>query len=348
MRTRGRCDGKIPFGAVAVTTAFLLLAVTLFADGGAAPYPASPCNGRTTVAGPELESFYVGTLHLGFAAARISCFPGDSVLPQYLVEMVQKDLATARDGSIAICPCVSMDPAEFDRVANALPGRTAAEAGSWVTTLYQRYQQAIRASRCSCLGGAGSPPPLPPPRPATNASCDQCAAERCPSCAGVVILMCEVMDGHPNSQACRDCMRQNCSGGTTPPPPQGNESQTLVIPNTQAQKLRTSFATVPGGIYRIQASGVINDWGNAPDGIDAVWCYAEWRCGKEGQAWNQLRINDKGMPDIAGQPIPYNPGHTYTVDMAGDGKPIEFYCSDAQGSSGDNLGAFTVMVTRVR
>ncbi len=349
MRRKGWCRLDLPPGTALVLALALLAAAPLFADGAAAPYAQSACGGRTTVAGPELESFYVGTLHLGFAAARISCFPPDSVLPQYVLDLLQKDLATARDGSLAVCPCVAMNPAEFDQVAAALPGRTSRDAGAMVAQLFQRYQQAIRNTRCSCLGGAGAPPPPPP----TTMSCDQCAAQRCPACAGVTILLCEVMDGHPNSQACRECIRQNCGGGAgtgggTPPSGPGGESQTLVVPNTQAVKVRTNFATVPGGIYRIQASGVINDWGNAPDGIDAVWCYAEWRCGREGQVWNQLRINGKGIPDLAGRPVPYNPGHLYSVDLLGDGNPIEFYCSDAQDSAGDNVGSFTVTVARVR
>lgn len=325
-----------------------LLAVPARADGGGDPYGCL----QSSAGGAALESFYVGTLHLGFAAARASCFPSGTVLPQEVAQMIQTDLASARDGSRALCACIAMDPAEFDRVAAAVPGRSAGEVYSWLVILYQRYQAAVRNSRCICSGGAGSPPPYPPTTPPTtppaNMTCDQCAAQKCPSCAGVVVMMCEVMDGHPNSQACRECIRQNCQGGGTTPPAQGGESQTLVVPNTQAVKVRTSFATVQGGVYRIQASGVINDWGNAPDGIDAVWCYAEWRCGREGQVWNQLRINGKGMTDLAGQTIPYNPSHTYSLDVMGNGQPIEFFCLDAQDSAGDNLGAFTVTVTRIR
>ncbi len=50
------------------------------------------------------------------------------------------------------------------------------------------------------------------------------------------------------------------------------------------------------------------------------------------------------MPDIAGKTIPYNPQHVYQVRYLGQGKPVEFYCSDAQGSWTDNSGFFTVKI----
>jgi hypothetical protein len=127
----------------------------------------------------------------------------------------------------------------------------------------------------------------------------------------------------------------------------GAQSQTLTVTNMKAAKVRTSFDTVPGALYMIEASGVISDWGDKGDGVDPVWCYAPWRCGT-GEPWQQLRINDRGMADIAGRTIPYNAGHVYRIQYTGDGRPIEFYCIDAQGSWQDNKGVFTVQVARVQ
>jgi hypothetical protein len=125
---------------------------------------------------------------------------------------------------------------------------------------------------------------------------------------------------------------------------QGRLLEMLTIPNNKPVKVSTTNVLENGRWYVIEASGVISDWDTVKDGVDAVWCYAEWRCGKQGQLWNQLRIDEKGMPDIAGQPIPYNPQHTYQVRYLGQGKKIEFYAVDAQGSWSDNSGAFTVRI----
>ncbi len=122
-------------------------------------------------------------------------------------------------------------------------------------------------------------------------------------------------------------------------------AETIVVPNNKPVKITSKTSLEKGRWYIIEASGAFNDWGNAPDGIDAVWCYAEWRCGKNGEVWNQLRIDGKGMPDITGQPIPYNPEHVYRVRYQGQGKPVELYLSDAQGSWSDNVGSLTVKIS---
>jgi hypothetical protein len=117
----------------------------------------------------------------------------------------------------------------------------------------------------------------------------------------------------------------------------------LIVPNTRPEKMTSRNVLVAGQEYVIEASGTIDDWGNTPHGIDAVWCFAEWRCGRNGEVWDQLRINGKGMNEIAG-PIPYNAQHVYRISFQGQGKPVEFFCSDALGSPGDNLGALTVRI----
>ncbi len=124
-------------------------------------------------------------------------------------------------------------------------------------------------------------------------------------------------------------------------------AESLTVSNTATTPIQTSFATEQGAIYEISASGVVSDWDGHQDGVDAVWCYGEWRC-PQPQAWNQLRIDDQGMSDIAGHEIPYNGGHSYSVEFTGDGAPIKFYMADAIGSAGDNSGAIQVTVTKLR
>jgi hypothetical protein len=124
----------------------------------------------------------------------------------------------------------------------------------------------------------------------------------------------------------------------------GKLLETLTVTNEKPEKVKTSFSTEEGKIYVIEASGVVSDWSDKNDGVDAVWRYAEWRVGPKGEVWDQLRINGKGMTELAGETIPYNPGHVYRIDFTGDGNPLEFYMSDAQGSSSDNHGSLTVKI----
>lgn len=122
-------------------------------------------------------------------------------------------------------------------------------------------------------------------------------------------------------------------------------AETLTVSNTDSNGARTSFATEPGATYQITASGVVSDWPDHEDGVDPAYCYGPWRCAAP-EAWYQLRINGKGLNEIAGHDLPYNGGHTYTVTFTGDGSPISFVTADAMSSAGDNHGAFTVTVTQ--
>lgn len=126
--------------------------------------------------------------------------------------------------------------------------------------------------------------------------------------------------------------------------PRGNLLETMVVPNDKPVKIFSKTFLEKGRWYVIEASGVISDWSHVKEGVDAVWCYAEWRCGKQGEVWNQLRIDGKGMTEIVGQTIPYHPQHVYQVRFQGQGRPVELYCIDAQSSWSDNSGAFTVKI----
>lgn len=124
-----------------------------------------------------------------------------------------------------------------------------------------------------------------------------------------------------------------------------SRTETLTVPNTEPKKVSTSFATKAGAVYIIEASGFVSDWSGKSDGVDAVWCYAKWRCGENGEPWQQLRIDDKGMMEASGSHIPYNPAHIYRIEIPGTGAPFVFYMSDAQTSASDNSGAIQVKVT---
>lgn len=126
----------------------------------------------------------------------------------------------------------------------------------------------------------------------------------------------------------------------------GGKQWSLTVPNTKPEKKYTG-PTLANCQYLITADGAVSDWGDKKDGVDAVWCYAEWRCGKAGQPWQQLRIDGKGMMDLAGGRLDYNAGHRYQIRVKGTGKPFEFYCADAQGSWQDNKGSFNVNVTEI-
>jgi hypothetical protein len=141
----------------------------------------------------------------------------------------------------------------------------------------------------------------------------------------------------------REWTRQGAPTASAPSAP-GGVIDMLTIPNDKPLKVTSNVVLERGRWYVLEASGVITDWSDKKDGVDAVWCYAEWRCGKNGEAWNQLRIDDKGMSDLHGSTIPYNPQHVYRVRVQGQGKPLVAYASDAQNSWSDNAGSFTLRI----
>lgn len=120
------------------------------------------------------------------------------------------------------------------------------------------------------------------------------------------------------------------------PPPQGGE--TLVVPADQKKTL-TSQPLQAGRRYIIEVSGTFGVWSKLAEGVDAVYHYRDGKPAK----WNQLRIDDKGLVDMAGE-IPYNPQHVYRINYTGQGKPLSFRVLDAYSSPSDNGGAITVRI----
>jgi hypothetical protein len=144
----------------------------------------------------------------------------------------------------------------------------------------------------------------------------------------------------------KDCP-QAVQGGSSANGPCAGRSASLDVSNTKPVKVKTPFSTSPNCDYLIEASGDVSDWSDKSGGVDPVWCFAEWRCGKKGEPWQQLRIDGQGMAELAGHTLDYNSSHTYKIKIRGTGKPLEFWAADAQGSSGDNKGAFKVRITEV-
>src|SRR4051794_20483821 len=106
--------------------------------------------------------------------------------------------------------------------------------------------------------------------------------------------------------------------------------ESLPISNTSSTPVRAQIVLQAGHRYRLVVSGTVSDWCPATakkqadcsygsplevgKGVDAVWCYATWRCATK-EAWQQLNLNGKGILDFAGvtaDQVPYSAGHTYT------------------------------------
>lgn len=138
-------------------------------------------------------------------------------------------------------------------------------------------------------------------------------------------------------------IKENCNCDENKP---GLVSETKEVRNDKPEKIYTTDILEEGATYLIEASGQVSDWDTKnPVGVDPCYCYIQWRCPTP-EPWGQLIIDGKNMHQINGSTIPYNPGHTYSVKYTGTGKKMELYCSDAQGSSGDNSGKFKVVITK--
>ncbi len=141
--------------------------------------------------------------------------------------------------------------------------------------------------------------------------------------------------------------------------------ETITVSNTNPKAVSSTTVLQKGYRYRITASGTVSDWcttsscapGNPDEvaqpnvGVDALYCYAKWRCGTTPQLWRQLRVNGKGLDELgdAAGTLPYSDGHTYTVTACGTGARLTLASYDAVDlrSSGDNSGAFKVQILLV-
>jgi hypothetical protein len=133
-----------------------------------------------------------------------------------------------------------------------------------------------------------------------------------------------------------------------PSPPPGGD--VVVVPADRSDPAWSNQPLMAGAVYTIEASGVWSAWGDHQDGIDAYYCYAEWRCGRTPELWSQLLIDDRGMAELAkqnGESLAYNPAHVYTTWVRGTGQRVKLQLLDAKnGSAGDNHGALYVRISR--
>jgi hypothetical protein len=112
--------------------------------------------------------------------------------------------------------------------------------------------------------------------------------------------------------------------------------EVIKVPNYKPITIVSMTRLEKGKAYIIDASGCVSNWDNKNDGIDAIYCYAKWRIGDKEEAWAQLRIDGKCLPEIAGQDIPYNSGHVYRVRYVGTGKQMESNMNYTQKIWNDN------------
>lgn len=132
-------------------------------------------------------------------------------------------------------------------------------------------------------------------------------------------------------------------GAAAPPFVDYRLLETLSVPNTSPAKVATRTSTVKGAPYLLEASGEVSNWSGRLRGVDALYCYAVWRVGKEPQKWAQLRVDDRSLEELGGgAPLPYDPRHVYRVPFPGTGAPLGLHLSDARDSWVDNRGALTV------
>jgi hypothetical protein len=133
--------------------------------------------------------------------------------------------------------------------------------------------------------------------------------------------------------------------------------ETLKVSNTNPSAISSATVLKASHKYRLVASGTVSDWcdgGSTPctdplvleDGVDALYCYATWRCPRP-EPWRQLQINGVGLDELAGKTgaIPFSASHVYTVEITGIAGALTLVASDATWSAGGNSGSFTLSIT---
>ena len=137
------------------------LIIQLFQD-----YQASIRNSSITCGGigaAQFESFYAGTLSLGFALVRTTCVDGQLPLPPAVANMIRGDLAQFQAGLAAFASCLSGVTSRGGRTIGAqiayANGRlgvvTAKESYADLVDLYQLVSASLLNSSCICRCGGG-------------------------------------------------------------------------------------------------------------------------------------------------------------------------------------------------
>ncbi len=118
--------------------------------------------------------------------------------------------------------------------------------------------------------------------------------------------------------------------------------ETITVSATKPDAPTSQTVLQTGKAYLLKMSGVFSYWDASGQtaGVDALYNYREaqpllwsplWLDGKE---LKQLYPNEAAVPK-------YNPDHTYTLELTGEGKPITLKINET-GSYGDNSGSLTV------
>lgn len=137
----------------------------------------------------------------------------------------------------------------------------------------------------------------------------------------------------------------NGTGGVITPPPPGGGILSYYIDAVNGPHSLSTAPLQSGVRYVVEVSGTFSYWGanvaDSPEGgVDPVWCYAKWRC-PTAEKWQSVHMNDKGLADFSGQPLPYNPQHVYRIEVIGGGSPVKF---DIYQSHGGMIGGINIRI----
>ena len=129
---------------------------------------------------------------------------------------------------------------------------------------------------------------------------------------------------------------------------------TLAVP-TDGTAITTGAAAASGTTYRLEASGTFK-WGNCDSGA----CPGGGACGYDRLGDAYYRTDDcwsSTTPNFAyislyvdGAQVdwgPYDPGHVYSIELAGTGAPLSFRVMDCDSCYLDNSGQLVVEVYRL-
>lgn len=104
-----------------------------------------------------------------------------------------------------------------------------------------------------------------------------------------------------------------------------------------------------GRPYIVIGEGICSLWSDHTDGVDSCFCYAEWRCPNELQAWGLLELTNPSAhlsdlinKDGKGNPV-YRSSHVYEAAIVGEGKMLQARVYDGGGYD-DNNGELKISI----
>jgi hypothetical protein len=129
----------------------------------------------------------------------------------------------------------------------------------------------------------------------------------------------------------------------------GAPLETVNVLATTGEPFFSKTVLKKGEYYLIEATGEFSCWSDKDGGVDAFYCFAEWRVGPKPVAWKQLLLDDVPMFDLATQygfdtRFAPEPEHMYKSVFEGKGKVLKLQIADAIGSSSDNKKGLKVTI----